>query len=75
MRFRTRSIHVGNEKDPLTGSVVPPIYSASTFVQPAAGEFGEFDIDGITLGVPNRDARGPSRWYRTTRDRHLEHQA
>lgn len=43
MKFRTKSIHVGNQKDPLTGSVVPPIYSASTFVQPAAGEFGEFD--------------------------------
>ena len=52
MKFRTRSIHVGNEKDPQTGSVVPPIYSASTFVQPAAGEFGEFDYS--RTGNPTR---------------------
>lgn len=43
MKFSTRCIHVGNKKDPVTGAVVPPLYSASTFVQPAAGEFGEFD--------------------------------
>ena len=43
MKFRTRAIHVGNEKDPLTGAVVPPIYLASTFVQPGAGEWGTFD--------------------------------
>ncbi|MDP6466142.1 MAG: PLP-dependent aspartate aminotransferase family protein [Pirellulaceae bacterium] len=43
MKFRTRSIHVGNERDPETGAVVPPIHVASTFVQHRAGEWREFD--------------------------------
>ena len=30
MKFRTRAIHVGNERDPQTGAVVPPIHVAST---------------------------------------------
>ncbi|HVJ82848.1 MAG TPA: PLP-dependent aspartate aminotransferase family protein [Planctomycetia bacterium] len=41
--FRTRAIHVGNEKDPATGAVVAPIHLASTYVQPGAGEWGRFD--------------------------------
>ena len=43
MHFRTRAIHVGQECDPQTGAVVPPIHVASTFVQPGAGVWGEFD--------------------------------
>ena len=30
MQFRTRAIHVGNQRDPQTGAVVPPIHTAST---------------------------------------------
>jgi cystathionine beta-lyase/cystathionine gamma-synthase len=41
--FRTRAIHVGNEIDPATGAVVPPIHLASTYRQPGAGKWGEFD--------------------------------
>ena len=41
--FRTRAIHVGNELDPATGAVVPPIHLASTYKQPGAGKWGEFD--------------------------------
>ena len=52
MRFRTRAIHVGNERDPQTGAVVPPIYMASTFVQPGAGQWGEFDYS--RSGNPTR---------------------
>ncbi|PQO25483.1 cystathionine gamma-synthase [Blastopirellula marina] len=52
MQFRTKAIHVGNKKDPLTGAVVPPIYVASTFVQPGAGEWGEFDYS--RSGNPTR---------------------
>jgi cystathionine gamma-lyase len=37
MHFRTRAIHVGNERDSQTGAVVPPVHFASTFVQPGAG--------------------------------------
>jgi cystathionine gamma-lyase len=43
MKFRTRAIHVGNRADRETGAVVPPIHVASTYVQPAAGEWGQFD--------------------------------
>jgi cystathionine beta-lyase/cystathionine gamma-synthase len=52
MRFRTRAIHVGNERDPLTGAVVPPIHLASTFVQPGAGTWGQFDYS--RSGNPTR---------------------
>ncbi|GAA4437970.1 PLP-dependent aspartate aminotransferase family protein [Bremerella cremea] len=52
MQFRTRAIHVGNKKDPQTGAVVPPIHVASTFVQPGAGEWGEFDYS--RSGNPTR---------------------
>ncbi len=41
--FRTRAIHVGSEVDPATGAVVPPVHFASTFRQPGAGEWGQFD--------------------------------
>ena len=52
MKFRTRAIHVGNKKDATTGAVVPPIHVASTFVQPGAGEWGEFDYS--RSGNPTR---------------------
>ncbi|MHC2070963.1 trans-sulfuration enzyme family protein [Bremerella sp. T1] len=52
MEFRTKAIHVGNKKDPQTGAVVPPIHIASTFVQPGAGEWGEFDYS--RSGNPTR---------------------
>lgn len=35
--FNTRSIHAGQEPDPTTGAVVPPIYLSSTFEQEVAG--------------------------------------
>ena len=54
MQFRTRAIHVGKERDPQTGAVVPPIHLASTFVQPGAGEWGEFDYS--RSGNPTRKA-------------------
>ena len=54
MHFRTRAVHVGNSRDPQTGAVVPPIHVASTFVQPGAGEWGEFDY--ARSGSPNRKA-------------------
>lgn len=54
LRFCTRAIHVGNEADPATGAVVPPIHVASTFVQPGAGQWGEFDYS--RSGNPTRSA-------------------
>lgn len=35
--FNTRSIHAGQEPDPTTGAVVPPIHLSSTFMQEIAG--------------------------------------
>lgn len=52
MKFRTRAIHVGNERDPATGAVVPPVHLASTFVQHSAGEWREFDYS--RSGNPTR---------------------
>ncbi|MCY7297992.1 MAG: PLP-dependent transferase, partial [Ilumatobacteraceae bacterium] len=37
--FSTRAIHAGQEFDPTTGAVVPPIYFTSTFVQDGVGGF------------------------------------
>ncbi len=51
-KFRTRAIHIGNERDAQTGAVVPPIHVASTYVQPGAGEWGEFDYS--RSGNPTR---------------------
>jgi cystathionine gamma-synthase len=37
--FSTRAIHAGQEFDPTTGAVVPPVYLTSTFVQDGIGGF------------------------------------
>src|SRR5450755_2231070 len=54
MQFRTRAIHVGNDQDPQTRAVVRPIHLATTFVQPGAGQSGEFDYS--RSGNPTRKA-------------------
>ncbi len=36
--FSTRAIHAGQEPDAATGSVVPPIYATSTYVQDGVGD-------------------------------------
>jgi cystathionine gamma-synthase len=35
--FETRAIHAGQDPDPLTGAVVPPIHQVSTFAQDGVG--------------------------------------
>lgn len=35
--FATRAIHAGQEPDPLTGAITPPIHQSSTFVQDGVG--------------------------------------
>jgi cystathionine beta-lyase/cystathionine gamma-synthase len=52
MHFRTRAIHLGQERDPVTGAVVPPVHVSSTFVQPGAGVWGEYDYS--RSGNPTR---------------------
>ncbi len=54
MHFSTRSIHIGNEKDPQTGAVVPPIHLASTFAPD--GDFEEAAYDYSRTGNPTRSA-------------------
>ncbi|HEX5499019.1 MAG TPA: PLP-dependent transferase, partial [Thermomicrobiales bacterium] len=35
--IETRAIHAGQDPDPTTGAVIPPIYQTSTYVQEAVG--------------------------------------
>ena len=37
-RFDTRAIHAGQEFDPTTGAVIPPVYLTSTYVQDGFGD-------------------------------------
>ena len=37
--FSTRAIHAGQDFDPTTGAIIPPIYQTSTFVQDGLGGF------------------------------------
>ena len=41
--FATRAIHSGQEPDPATGAVIPPIYQTSTYAQEQAGVHQGFD--------------------------------
>jgi cystathionine gamma-lyase len=41
--FLTRAIHAGQEPDPTTGAVMPPIYATSTFKQRSPGEHTGFE--------------------------------
>ncbi|WP_167044454.1 cystathionine gamma-synthase [Salinibacterium sp. ZJ454] len=53
--FSTRAIHAGQEFDPTTGAVVPPIYLSSTFVQDGIGGFrGGYEY--ARGGNPTRDS-------------------
>jgi cystathionine beta-lyase/cystathionine gamma-synthase len=51
MKFETRAIHVGQEPDPVTGAVMPPIYATSTFAQIRPGETLGYDY--TRSGNPN----------------------
>jgi cystathionine beta-lyase/cystathionine gamma-synthase len=46
--FATRSIHCGQEPDPLTGSVTVPIYPTSTYVQQGIGENKGYEYSRVT---------------------------
>ncbi len=41
--FATRAIHAGNDPDPTTGAIMPPVYLTSTYVQAAPGELKGYD--------------------------------
>jgi cystathionine gamma-lyase len=38
MGFSTDALHIGQEPDPTTGAIIPPIYQTSTYVQQGIGE-------------------------------------
>jgi len=40
--FTTQAVHIGQEPDPSTGSVIPPIHMTSTYVQEEFGKPGEY---------------------------------
>ena len=52
--FETLAIHAGQEPDPLTGAVVPPIYQVSTYKQDGVG--------GVRGGTRSGVEAGPGRW-------------
>ncbi len=53
--FETLAIHAGQEPDPVTGAVIPPIYQVSTFAQDGVGQ-----LRGAALGAGG--SAGPARW-------------
>jgi cystathionine gamma-synthase len=53
--FSTRAVHAGQDFDPTTGAVVPPVYFTSTFVQDGIGGFrGGYEY--ARGGNPTRDS-------------------
>jgi cystathionine gamma-synthase len=52
--FETRAIHAGQDPDPATGAVVPPISLATTFAQEAVGKHRGFEY--ARSGNPTRAA-------------------
>ena len=52
MEFETRAIHSGQDPDPATGAIVPPIYQTSTYVQEAVGKHKGFEYS--RTGNPTR---------------------
>ena len=50
--FSTRAIHAGNEPDPSTGAVAPPIFATSTYAQEELGKTKGYDYS--RAGNPTR---------------------
>jgi cystathionine beta-lyase/cystathionine gamma-synthase len=48
MRLETRAIHVGQEPDPETGAVVPPIHQSSTYHLPDPSQPGEYRYSRVS---------------------------
>src|SRR6516164_215738 len=51
--FSTRAIHVGQEPDPATGAVAPPIFATSTYVQQEIGKHKGYEYSRVSN--PTRD--------------------
>ena len=53
--FSTRAIHVGQEFDPTTGAVIPPVHFSTTYAQDGIGNLrGGYEYG--RGGNPTRDA-------------------
>lgn len=55
MRFETEAIHFGQKPDPVTGSVIVPVYQTSTFEQDAIGKLRN-GFEYTRSGNPTRKA-------------------
>jgi len=53
-KFETLVIHGGQEPDPSTGAIMPPIYQTSTYVQEKVGKFKGYEYS--RTGNPTRTA-------------------
>ncbi|GGP60081.1 cystathionine gamma-synthase [Saccharothrix coeruleofusca] len=53
--FATRAIHAGQEPDPTTGAVIPPIYATSTYAQDGVGGLRQ-GFEYSRTGNPTRRA-------------------
>ncbi|MDF1513129.1 MAG: cystathionine gamma-synthase [Anaerolineae bacterium] len=53
-RFATRAIHDGQQPEPMTGAVIPPIYQTSTFAQVAVDKHSGYEYS--RTGNPTRTA-------------------
>jgi cystathionine gamma-synthase len=66
--FETQAIHAGQEPDPVTGAVVPPIYQVSTFKQDGVGGLrgaalgAQAHSRGAQQGTERPSGHGPARW-------------
>lgn len=54
MKFNTKVIHGGQQHDPSTGAVMPPIYQTSTYAQTSPGQHKGFEYS--RTGNPTRQA-------------------
>src|ERR1041384_4457219 len=61
LKFATRCIHGGQQPDPTTGAVMPPIYATSTYAQSSPGVHRGYDY--ARTRNPTRDA-----WERCVAD-------
>ncbi len=55
LKFASRAIHAGQEPDPTTGSIMPPVYQTSTYAQESPGVFKQHYDYGRTAN-PTRTA-------------------
>ena len=58
-RFGTLAVHAGQEPEPTTGAIMPPIFQTSTYVQPGVGrpvQGPSGDYDYARVANPTREA-------------------